>query len=82
MKLQVTAAYLPQEPRTVAITGEYIKLESLLKFANIVETGGEAKKIILAGRVRVNGEVAVERGKKIRVGDVVIARGEQLTVDN
>ena len=38
------------------IRTEFIKLDSLLKFANLVETGGIAKEIILEGRVKVNGE--------------------------
>ena len=44
---------------------EYIKLDSLLKFAALVGTGGEAKLVIAEGMVKVNGEVCTMRGKKI-----------------
>lgn len=53
------------------IVTEFIKLESLLKFEGLVETGGEAKERIQAGEVQVNGEVCTMRGKKLRPGDVV-----------
>ena len=53
------------------ITTEFIKLESLLKFECLVETGGEAKERIQDGEVQVNGEVCTMRGKKLRPGDVV-----------
>ena len=53
------------------ITTEYIKLESLLKFEGLVETGGEAKERIQAGEVQVNGEICTMRGKKLRPGDRV-----------
>jgi len=55
----------------VYITGEYIKLDALLKFASLVSTGGEAKHIIKSGEVYVNKEVCTSRGKKIRPGTVV-----------
>ena len=66
--------------RTVTITTEFIKLQDLLKFANLVETGGMAKECVQCGEVQVNGEVCTMRGKKIRPGDVVEFDGEQLTV--
>ena len=53
----------------VTITTEFIKLQDLLKFANLVSTGGEAKIRILEGEVTVNGEVCTMRGKKMRPGD-------------
>ena len=64
----------------IIITTEFIKLQDLLKFANMVGTGGEAKIIIQEGEVKVNGEVCTMRGKKIRPGDVVEFDGETLTV--
>ena len=66
--------------RTVTITTEYIKLQDLLKLANLVETGGEAKERIQAGEVQVNGEPCTQRGKKIRPGDRVLFGGQELTV--
>ena len=59
----------------IKITTEFIKLQDLLKFANIVSTGGEAKIIIQEGLVKVNGEVCTMRGKKLRPGDDVEVDG-------
>lgn len=64
----------------ITITTEYIKLDSLLKFAGICGTGGEAKEAILAGDVSYNGQVCLERGKKIRSGDKVTLPGVELTI--
>ena len=61
--------------KTITITTEYIRLQDLLKLANLVETGGEAKQMIQGGQVLVNGEVCTMRGKKIRPGDDVVFRG-------
>lgn len=60
----------------IKITTEFIKLDALLKFANAVATGGEAKLEIQNGDVTVNGEVCTMRGKKIRPGDRVELGGE------
>ena len=62
------------------MTTEFIKLQDLLKFANLVSSGGEAKERVQAGEVTVNGEVCTMRGKKIRPGDVVAFSGQELTV--
>ena len=64
----------------VQISTEFIKLDSLLKFAGVVGTGGEAKDAIQCGDVTVNGEVCTMRGKKIRPGDVVELGGEIVLV--
>ncbi len=55
----------------VSITTEFIKLDSLLKFAGIVETGGIGKEIISEERIKFNGEICTMRGKKVRKGDRV-----------
>ncbi len=55
----------------VKISTEFIKLEGLLKFAGIAETGGDAKGMIQDGEVSVNGEVCTMRGKKLYPGDRV-----------
>ena len=57
------------ERETVSIETEFIKLDSLLKLANVVGSGGEAKIIIQEGEVLVNGEPCTMRGKKMRPGD-------------
>ena len=66
--------------KTITITTEFIKLQDLLKFSNLVETGGMAKACVQCGEVLVNGEVCTMRGKKIRPGDVVSFEGQELTV--
>lgn len=55
----------------VSIKTEYIKLDSLLKFAGIVETGGIGKEIIAEERIKYNGEICTQRGKKVYKGDHV-----------
>ena len=55
----------------ITINTEFIKLDSLLKFAALVGTGGEAKYVISEGMVKVNGEVCTMRGKKLYPGDKV-----------
>lgn len=55
----------------IGITTEFIKLDSFLKLASLVASGGEAKVLIAEGLVKVNGEVCTMRGKKLRAGDVV-----------
>ena len=53
----------------VMIGTEFIKLESALKLANAVPTGGQAKMLIQEGEAKVNGEVCTMRGKKLYPGD-------------
>ena len=66
--------------KTITIHTEFIKLQDLLKYANLVETGGMAKECVQGGEVTVNGEVCTMRGKKIRPGDTVCFEGQELTV--
>jgi len=62
--------------KTIPIHTEFIKLDQLLKFAGVCGTGSEAKEMITAGEVKVNGEVCMMRGKKMRPGDKAEADGE------
>ncbi|MBQ9458542.1 MAG: RNA-binding S4 domain-containing protein [Oscillospiraceae bacterium] len=66
--------------KSITIETEYIKLQDLLKLASLVSTGGEAKLMIAEGGAAVNGEVCTQRGKKIRPGDVVRFREQEITV--
>lgn len=59
------------ERQRVQIDTETIGLSALLKWANIVGSGGEAKQLILSGLVSVNGEITTQKGKKICPGDSV-----------
>ena len=55
----------------IEIDTEFIKLDQLLKFSQIADTGAIAKEMIWDGIVSVNGEVCTMRGKKIHKGDTV-----------
>ncbi len=58
-----------------------ITLGQALKAANLVGSGGEAKVLVQAGEVRVNGEVETRRGRKLEKGDVVeVGEDERLEV--
>lgn len=57
--------------KKVKINTEYIKLDQLLKHADVTASGGESKILIMSNLVKVNGIVVTERGKKIRTGDKV-----------
>ena len=64
----------------IHIDTEFIKLDALLKFANLVSSGGEAKIRIAEGEVQVNGAPCSMRGKKLRPGDTVTLDGETVTI--
>ena len=64
----------------VEIKDDFIKLGQLLKLANLVSSGVEAKMVIQDGLVMVNGEVETRRGKKIYPQDVVEFQGQEVTV--
>ena len=63
----------------IKIETEFIKLDALLKFANLVSSGGEAK-LRIAGEVLVNGEKCTMRGKKLRPGDRIELGGEAVVI--
>lgn len=65
---------------TVEIHTEFIKLEALLKLSGLCETGGEAKNVIRAGEVKVDGEVCTQRGRKMRPGMTAEFDGNTLEV--
>ena len=60
----------------VVISTEFIKLESAMKLANIIPSGGTAKLVIQEGYVLVNDEVCIMRGKKLYPGDTFTYEGE------
>lgn len=68
----------------VVIGTEFIKLESALKLANAVSSGGEAKNLIQDGQATVNGEVCTMRGKKLYPGDRFCLMGTEylITIHN
>lgn len=64
----------------VVIGTEYIKLESAMKLANILPTGGAAKAEIQEGFVEVNGEICTMRGKKLYPGDCFTYEGQSYLI--
>lgn len=67
---------------TIIIRDDFIKLGQALKLAGLVESGVDAKIEIQEGNVKINGVVEVQRGKKIRPGDVIEYNGQQVKVVN
>ncbi|HBI63058.1 MAG TPA: RNA-binding protein [Lachnospiraceae bacterium] len=67
---------------TLRIRDDFIKLGQALKLAGLAASGVDAKMEIQEGSVKVNGEVEVQRGKKIRPGDVIEYDGQQIKVVN
>ena len=57
--------------KEIKIKEEFIRLDSAMKLADMVVTGGHAKMVIQNGEVEVNGEICTMRGKKLRSGDKV-----------
>lgn len=67
---------------TITIRDEFIKLGQAMKLAGLVESGVDAKIEIQEGFVKVNGEVELQRGKKIYPGDIIEFDGQQVKVEN
>lgn len=61
---------------------DFIKLGQALKAAGLAGSGVEAKLVIQDGRVRVNGQVEVQRGKKLVAGDVVEYAGQTIKIES
>ena len=55
----------------ISIKEDFIRLDSAMKLADMVVTGGHAKVVIQGGEVKVNGEICLMRGKKLHKGDKV-----------
>ena len=66
--------------RTVEITREPVELYKILKFEGLVASGGEAKSLVAAGEVLVNGQIETRKRKKIVSGDTIEFGGELLQV--
>jgi ribosome-associated protein len=70
----------PMTGTPFVLRGEFITLDALLKATGLAGSGGEAKQLIVAGAVRVNGEAETRRGRKLRAGDTVALNGSQVLV--
>lgn len=66
--------------RVLEIEEEPIELYKILKFDNMVQSGGEAKFVIAEGLVRVNGEVETRKRKKIISDDIIEFEGEKIRI--
>ena len=66
----------------ITIKEDFIRLDSAMKLADMVVTGGHAKIVIQDGEVMVNGEVCTMRGKKLRLGDTATVEGKSLVIEN
>ena len=64
----------------INIDSEYIKLDQALKLADVASTGGHAKFLILEGLVKVNGEVEMRRGRKLKTQDIIEVEGNTIKV--
>ncbi len=65
----------------VKINTEYIKLDQFLKWAGVTMSGLEAKELVLQGSVKVNGNIEMQRGKKLRSGDTVESEGKTFIIE-
>lgn len=66
---------------TIKLRDEFIKLGQALKATGLVESGVDAKMVILDGQVKVNGAVELQRGKKLHAGDVVEYDGKTIRIE-
>ena len=78
MKIKVKVKEKKEE--LVKINTEFIRLDALLKFENLVMSGGEAKAVIQDEMVKYNGEICTMRGKKVYPGDTVEFAGRKMKV--
>jgi ribosome-associated protein len=67
-------------PRDVPVRGDTIRLGQLLKLADLVDTGADAKPLLAEGAVSVNGETETRRGRQLRKGDVVVVGDRSVRV--
>jgi ribosome-associated protein len=70
------------ETRTVSIRDASIRLGQLLKLADIIDHGSEARELLIQGDVRVNGEVETRRGRQLVPGDTVTVRGQTVGIES
>jgi len=67
--------------QVIHLREEYIKLGQALKAGGMADSGVDAKFVIQDGQVRVNGEVELRRGRKLKAGDVVEFQGETIKIE-
>ena len=67
--------------KMLSIKEDFIRLDSAMKLAGIVSTGGHAKTVIQNGEVKVNGEICLMRGKKLKSGDIAEFDGFKFVIE-
>lgn len=70
----------PAAIEDVSIGSESIRLGQFVKFAGLLDSGGNAKEAVIDGYVTVNGEVDRRRGRQLQIGDVVAFEGRRVRV--
>ena len=78
--MKIVARVKEKPVKEIFINTEFIRLDSALKLADAVQSGGHAKVVIQDGEVKVNGEVCTMRGKKLREGDTASVLGLNIVV--
>ncbi|MEV4736991.1 MULTISPECIES: RNA-binding S4 domain-containing protein [unclassified Microbacterium] len=68
------------EPTDVSIGGDMIRLGQFLKYSGLLDSGGDAKEVVIDGFVKVNGEVDRRRGRQLHDGDLVSFEGRTVRV--
>ena len=66
--------------QTITLRDEFIKLGQALKAAGLVDSGVEAKIVIINGEVKVNSEAETRRGRKLFDGDIVSYNGNEIKI--
>lgn len=80
MAIKIKARIKEKPVKEIFIDTDFIRLDSALKLADAVQSGGHAKVVIQDGEVKVNGEVCTMRGKKLRDGDIATVPGLDILV--
>lgn len=68
------------DPVEVSIGGEMIRLGQFLKYSGLLDSGGDAKEVVIDGFVKVNGEIDRRRGRQLHDGDLVTFEGRAVRV--
>lgn len=68
--------------KNIKINTEFVKLAQMMKMASLVQSGGEAKQIILQGLVLVNNEICTQRGKKLYKDDIIEFDGKKYVINS
>lgn len=67
--------------KSIKIDTDFIKLGQLLKMAGLVDSGAHAKIMIINGDVKLNGNIEMQRGKKVYKGDIVEVEGHSFRIE-